>query len=276
MTEQQIPQLFNTDKAIINEVKRGRVNHEVALFDKLSRASLKGAQVVAQVDEKYILIKLINISGGHVLVMVDQHAADERVRVEALWKEFFSPSTQAIPIQKHIAFSLTKYESTLFMQHSSTFAHWHITYHLIQSPPQLVVKSLPSVVLDRCLEQPDLVISLLRTYVRELEEDNITPNFNTHGSWISRISKAPKILIDMINSKSCRSAIMFNDHLDVDACRVLIRRLAGCDLPFQCAHGRPSMIPIVDLSVETRDENLPVINQFVGATKMKMFMEKAD
>jgi len=27
----------------------------------------------------------------------------------------------------------------------------------------------------------------------------------------------------------------------------LVRNLAGCVFPFMCAHGRPSMVPLVDL-----------------------------
>lgn len=46
---------------------------------------------------------------------------------------------------------------------------------------------------------------------------------------------------------------MFNDVLTVDECRSLISRLARCVFPFQCAHGRPSMIPILDLQSAAAD-----------------------
>lgn len=42
-------------------------------------------------------------------------------------------------------------------------------------------------------------------------------------------------------------AIMFNDVLSTEECRVLVDRLAGRAFPFQCAHGRPSMVPLVDI-----------------------------
>lgn len=40
---------------------------------------------------------------------------------------------------------------------------------------------------------------------------------------------------------------MFNDELSIEQCKTLISRLAECAFPFQCAHGRPSMIPLLDL-----------------------------
>lgn len=42
-------------------------------------------------------------------------------------------------------------------------------------------------------------------------------------------------------------AIKFGDPLDQSQCEELIKDLAKCDLPFQCAHGRPSIIPILDM-----------------------------
>jgi DNA mismatch repair protein MLH3 len=40
---------------------------------------------------------------------------------------------------------------------------------------------------------------------------------------------------------------MFNDELSIEQCKTLLSRLAECAFPFQCAHGRPSMIPLLDL-----------------------------
>lgn len=40
---------------------------------------------------------------------------------------------------------------------------------------------------------------------------------------------------------------MFNDPLSVEECASLLKSLADTAFPFQCAHGRPSMIPLLDL-----------------------------
>jgi DNA mismatch repair protein MLH3 len=37
---------------------------------------------------------------------------------------------------------------------------------------------------------------------------------------------------------------MFNDVLSLDECKALVKRLAQCIFPFQCAHGRPSMVVV--------------------------------
>jgi DNA mismatch repair protein MLH3 len=51
-------------------------------------------------------------------------------------------------------------------------------------------------------------------------------------------------------------AIMFSDELSNDQCKALISRLANCAFPFQCAHGRPSMIPLLNLDSFTQDSIL--------------------
>ena len=41
---------------------------------------------------------------------------------------------------------------------------------------------------------------------------------------------------------------MFNDALDRNECLDMVKELQNCKIPFQCAHGRPSVAPIVDLN----------------------------
>jgi DNA mismatch repair protein MLH3 len=73
-------------------------------------------------------------------------------------------------------------------------------------------------------------------------------------AWVQRISSCPEGLIDLINSRACRSAIMFNDELSLQECRELVRKLCECIFPFMCAHGRPSMVPLIDIgAVKTPD-----------------------
>lgn len=43
---------------------------------------------------------------------------------------------------------------------------------------------------------------------------------------------------------------MFNDPLTLDECSHLLDRLIRCAFPFQCAHGRPSIVPLVDMGDE--------------------------
>lgn len=54
-----------------------------------SRDDLAQANVISQVDRKFIACLVGDANGKETLVLIDQHAADERIRVERFLKELF-------------------------------------------------------------------------------------------------------------------------------------------------------------------------------------------
>ena len=54
----------------------------------------------------------------------------------------------------------------------------------------------------------------------------------------------PPFLIRTLQSKACRSAIMFGNALKHSDANKLIHKLSNCSMPFICAHGRPTLAPI--------------------------------
>ena len=54
----------------------------------------------------------------------------------------------------------------------------------------------------------------------------------------------PSFVTRILNSLACKLAIKFGASLGRAECKVLVRELAACALPFQCAHGRPSVVPL--------------------------------
>ena len=49
------------------------------------------------------------------------------------------------------------------------------------------------------------------------------------------------------------SAVMFGDSLDLSQCQRILNELARCELPFQCAHGRPTVAPMLALDALPSD-----------------------
>ena len=260
---------------------------------RLSKNALRNAKIIAQVDKKFILVKLTEISKSttpkQLLVLIDQHAADERLRIEALFSDLCTPSSSSSHasvyqsslgyeprinyaiLVKPLHFLVSAQESDLFRTHAEHFASWGILYDI--DPPttsalgenpaklgtnqhMLVVTTLPPSIVERCKADQKLVISLLRSEVWTLAESvarssqeppKLTPDSDEGNHWLRQIGSCPRGLIDMLNSRACRSAIMFNDPLDLAQCEELVTTLAKCAFPFQCAHGRPSMVPLLEL-----------------------------
>ncbi|OLP96244.1 DNA mismatch repair protein MLH3 [Symbiodinium microadriaticum] len=55
----------------------------------------------------------------------------------------------------------------------------------------------------------------------------------------------PPVVLHILAFKACRGAIKFGDPLSQVQMQKLIRELGSCKFPFQCAHGRPTVFPLV-------------------------------
>lgn len=250
------------------------------LNGRVSKEGLRNAKVISQVDSKFILVRINCInkpsdSGSEMLVIVDQHAADERIRIESLMAELCSPSKtfdsgiEATTLDKPISFEVPMDEVNLLQSYRAHFADWGILYNLpIRNPKtedshtatksttmsRVVVRSLPSLVQERCKQEPRLLIQLIRTELWKVHESRKLPVITSPRKtsqpmdWLEKLHSCPQGIIDMLNSRACRSAIMFNDILTRAQCEILLRKLSDCKFPFQCAHGRPSLVPLVDLA----------------------------
>ncbi|KAK6083682.1 vacuolar membrane protein [Seiridium cupressi] len=298
-TEQRVPVAFGETKLISmdgcprkpHSCHREFPDTSFGVAGRISKAALRAAEVIAQVDRKFIFAKVPLGSAldeaperqnrMSLLIVIDQHAADERCRLERLLKEYFGAEesgkdepgqARSEVLDKILQFEISAQERVLFERHLSHFAHWGIGYQLNTVPPSiqqrklkfpsfLKIMSLPPSIAERCRTEPRLLIDLLRKEVWKLDEVGgrrlkqastttsagavIDDSRTLH--WLSRLHDCPRGILDLINSRACRSAIMFNDMLSPDECKSLLTRLADCAFPFQCAHGRPSMVPLIDM-----------------------------
>lgn len=60
-------------------------------------------------------------------------------------------------------------------------------------------------------------------------------------------SQPPPAVLRVLASKACRRAVMFGNVLTLPQSQAILDQLATCDLPFQCAHGRPTIAPLLRL-----------------------------
>nr|GMC93264.1 DNA mismatch repair protein MLH3-like isoform X1 [Ipomoea batatas] len=60
-------------------------------------------------------------------------------------------------------------------------------------------------------------------------------------------STVPPSVHRVLNNKACRGAIMFGDALLPSECSLIVEELKQTSLCFQCAHGRPTTVPLVNL-----------------------------
>jgi DNA mismatch repair protein MLH3 len=222
---------------------------------KLTKSGLQAAVVIAQLDNKYILTKMHGTTDAPMLVVIDQHAASERVRVEDLFQELCEtrgdePPDPTQSVKKALTFSVSTRDAALLKRFQMEFERWGIGYTLSTPPETVTVHTLPRIAKDRCDTEPVLAIELLRKHCYELEERGVRKAVEG-GSWVEKLSQIPRPLVEMVNSRACRGAVMFNDPLTLEECQILVQRLAQCKWPFMCAHGRISTRPLVELGTDS-------------------------
>ena len=229
------------------DIQKAFAQYTTSFSATLSKDALKNSRIISQVDTKFVLICLEETQRSlnersELLVLVDQHAADERIRVEGLLGTLGSSSTK---LAKPIIFEVQVREHGVLARCATYFAAWGILYDMQTLSEyhkcRISVKALPSAIAERCRIEPKVLIELIKTEAWKRNED---------GSSVTR-KACPQGLLDMLNSRACRSAIMFNDELTMEEAQTLIKRLGDCNFPFQCAHGRPSMIPLVNLGTNS-------------------------
>ena len=52
----------------------------------------------------------------------------------------------------------------------------------------------------------------------------------------------------ILNRKACKTSIKFGDKLNKKQINNLIKQIKKCKLPFICAHGRPTIFPLLNIN----------------------------
>jgi DNA mismatch repair protein MLH3 len=202
----------------------------MSLNGRISRQALAHATVIEQVDRKFILVKLplehaasgtlTHEKKSSALVMLDQHAVDERCQLEDLMTSYFThdPLTNQTspiiePLDRPIIFEVSKEEWSLLEQHRDYFASWGITYQTpTSSQNKIIVTGLPPSIIERCRLEPRLLIELLRTEVWRSVDSSVPlvrPSATTPDKpLISRFNGCPRGILELLHSRACRSMLL--------------------------------------------------------------------
>ncbi|KAK9240352.1 hypothetical protein V1525DRAFT_337051 [Lipomyces kononenkoae] len=264
---------------------------------KLTKSGLTQAKFISQIDKKFILLSIAENDGRHTLVIVDQHAADERVRLELLLVDYFtqvltcrtdeswSYSSSWARDQDQVAFSVKfKCSFSVSQEGFEALAQWQVQLELwgvryklstlTTRPPKtrttteeleedeltVHVTHWPFIMTEKYMEEPAMVKAFLLQHAYDLQSGQVSRlaacqisdlvNSCSIESTSVLLDLAyryiPRMILELLNSKACRGAIMFGDSLAEERSRELIHDLTKCRYPFQCAHGRPSMVSLVN------------------------------
>jgi DNA mismatch repair protein MutL len=184
-------------------------------------------QIIGVLNKLYVLME--NADG---LVLVDQHAAHERILFEELRRRM---EEQGVPSQKLLitqTFELPPRDADWIEQNMSILQKMGIGIESF-GPNTFKIDSLPGF----------LNVSDGAQFMRKVIDDLKSA---------SDRSSALRLGEDMIAKTVCRHAVKANDPLRYLEVEKLIQDLLECDLPYCCPHGRPTMIQISNAELEKK------------------------
>ncbi|WP_265581135.1 DNA mismatch repair endonuclease MutL [Methanofollis aquaemaris] len=180
------------------------------------RNRLPEVTVLGQVDATYI----VGSTGGRSLVLIDQHAAHERILYEQVQaKQASGPKTQELIVPVLVTFSPTEVE--LVREALPLLAEEGFVVEEF-GPSTFAVNAIP-VVLGK-LEEPEVIRDLVSALVREGPSDPV----GRREAITRRVA--------------CRGAIKAGDPLTTEQMQRLVEQLAHTENPYTCPHGRPTVI----------------------------------
>ncbi|HEV3209833.1 MAG TPA: DNA mismatch repair endonuclease MutL [Chthoniobacterales bacterium] len=176
-------------------------------------------RILGVLGKLYILME--NPDG---LVLVDQHAAHERILFERLRKQMESAG---VPIQRlliPLTVSVTPKDYDWILTNAPTLEKMGFALEPF-GDSTLKVDGIPPFFPT---DDPGLAIRKLVDELRSITTST------------SRLRMGEESIAKTV----CRHAIKANDDLRLPEVENLIRDLLACDLPFCCPHGRPTMIQV--------------------------------
>jgi DNA mismatch repair protein MutL len=176
-------------------------------------------RAIAQLQGIYILAE--NAQG---LVIVDMHAAHERIVYETLKNQLFDSKISSQPLLIPATFAATPQEVATAEEHAPTLAQLGLEVSAF-SPKTLAVRAVPT-----SLVNGDAV-ALARSVLGNLAEV---------GSSEAAIALVEEARNELLSTMACHGAVRANRKLNIDEMNGLLRQMEVTERSDQCNHGRPT------------------------------------
>ncbi len=170
---------------------------------------------IAQLHGVYILSQ--NAEG---LIVVDMHAAHERITYERMKVSYKEQGIQAQPLLVPISMVVSSKEADCAEQYDEVFKSFGLTLERI-GPETLAIRQVPVLLRNANIEQ--LVSDVLSDVIEYGISDRIAAQAN-----------------EVLATMACHGAVRANRQLTIPEMNALLRDMEATERSGQCNHGRPT------------------------------------
>lgn len=210
------------------EEKPPQKPEQLDLFDGklLSKEAAVHHVIIGQLFDTYWLVQF-----GEKLYIIDQHAAHEKVLYERLMKDLRNRTFQSQMLSPPIILNLSMQEEELFLKYRSCFTDMGFEIEEFGEKAyavRAVPANLPGVA------RREILMELLDSL------SDITGSGNSES------------LMDKVASMSCKAAVKGNHQMSAMEAKALIDELLSLENPYNCPHGRPTIISMSKYELEKK------------------------
>ncbi len=223
--EPQISKIAQTEP-MANQ--RGNQAKQLELFDRklLSKDSVPEHKLIGQVFDTYWLVQFQDR-----LYIIDQHAAHEKVMYERLTKSLKNREFTTQRVSPPIILSLSMQEENLLHKYEKIFRE--IGFEIEHfGGKEYSICGVPDNLFG--LTDRELFLEML---------DSLSDHTG---------QPTPETLNEKLASMACKSAVKGNSRLSVSEANALIQELLTLENPYNCPHGRPTIISMSRYDLEKK------------------------
>ena len=238
-TNISMPEPFETSRIasqqVFSDIERefkangSSVYEQASLSDErfMGRKAAKDIKIIGQVFDTYWICEF-----DKKMYIIDQHAAHEKVLYEKFMAQIEKESMPRQMIAPPVIVSLSAAQELTFEKYSEYFKkagfeaeHFGASeYALIAVPASLYTS-----------------INAERLFLDSLDElSSLSP------------TGKPEILLDRVATAACKAAVKGNSAMSFKEAKELIESLMDLENPYNCPHGRPTMIVMSKYEMEKK------------------------
>ncbi len=201
---------------------------QMDLFEEkiLSVSAKDEYNILGQIFDTYWLVGFRD-----KLLIIDQHAAHEKVKYEALIRQFKERSIRSQMLNPPIIVTLNANEEAVLRDYQNIFEGLGFEIEAFGGS-EYALRSVPTD-LYGCHEK-----EMFESLLDELSASPFKGN--------------PQVIEEKIASMACKAAVKGNHSMDRKEAEALIDELLNLENPYHCPHGRPTIISMSKYEVEKK------------------------
>jgi len=201
---------------------------QISLFETpfLSKEAEKNYEIIGQLFDTYWLI-----SYNDKLLIMDQHAAHEKVRYERLIEHFKHKTIETQELNPPVIVSLSAKERTIVQEYGEYFEGLGFAIEDFGGN-EMALSTVPLDLFGQ--NEKDMFLSLLNELCEEVPKGR------------------NELIYEKMASMACKAAVKGNMRMSKEEVKALLTEMMELENPYHCPHGRPTMISMTKYELEKK------------------------